>query len=371
MTATRVNAAEPYQVVLCVGGHPADGLPATTRLVDLPVDLNLLTGPAPAAPAADPAVAGERPQRSVDPRLSAVVDALAASGLQPFSLRSKAAVYLDCAPDLALVVVAAIWGFAGRRVDVIVAGEAPMILTGLDAAARTLPDAGRPDSVPDHLQVGAVHESLRYVLTDHLPTADEVSLIKSARRVRFVAPAQLTAAVQYLTVVAGVRSRSDLERLPFLVRGDEPALEPTQPASTVVGLCLDTAYKLGAELRRTLRPEDGIELVDKVEPGARNVQLIAAAAIPMEDVLVRLGARSNPRTALWHCPRPQRHTHGDREASMQVNHGQVRCFRCDLERVDAIRLVMDTLGLSPDEAAAWLVSGASLPPHQYPGYDAA
>jgi hypothetical protein len=39
--------------------------------------------------------------------------------------------------------------------------------------------------------------------------------------------------------------------------------------------------------------------------------------------------------------------------------GQVRCYRCDGERVDSLRLTMDVLGLSPDEAAAWLVEKSS------------
>jgi len=35
-----------------------------------------------------------------------------------------------------------------------------------------------------------------------------------------------------------------------------------------------------------------------------------------------------------------------------------RCFRCDSERVGPLRLTIDTRGLSPDEAARWLIDDA-------------
>jgi hypothetical protein len=43
---------------------------------------------------------------------------------------------------------------------------------------------------------------------------------------------------------------------------------------------------------------------------------------------------------------------------MRVQKGVVRCYVCDPERVDSLRLVMNTLDATADEAATWLLSDA-------------
>jgi hypothetical protein len=36
---------------------------------------------------------------------------------------------------------------------------------------------------------------------------------------------------------------------------------------------------------------------------------------------------------------------------MKINEEKVRCYRCDLEAIDAVRLIMDSLEITPDEAS--------------------
>lgn len=327
-----MTAPKPYQVCLYVGENPPtlEGV----KVVDL-----------------TPAAAEQEP----------VLEQLRSSGLTPADLRARVYFLADGDRDKALAVYSALLGFAGRRLD-ISGGDEIISATDLDNAARSLPDAGRPEEVPDQVQIGAVaHPELPSVVASAALKRPEVSLLRYARRVRFVpldGEKPALAALSQLIVVAGIRARRENDRLPYLCNGDEPA--PTEEtANDVIGLCLDTLRRAAVELRRSLRFDDRGAVADALEPSDRQRTLLAAAALPIEETMARLGARQDPETELWHCPRPDRHTNGDANASMKIVKGKVQCFRCDPERVDSLRLVMDTKALSADEAADWLLSNAS------------
>jgi hypothetical protein len=71
---------------------------------------------------------------------------------------------------------------------------------------------------------------------------------------------------------------------------------------------------------------------------------------------MRILGATTPDGVLWHCPRPDRHRNGDANASMRVDEQGARCFRCDPEKIDSLRLVADVRGISFDEAADWILS---------------
>lgn len=313
-----------YQLCLFVGKLPEQL--ATARTVDV--------SPATAAP-------------------TDVLAAITASELSAADLRARTLVAFDAttAPALAVAVYAALCAFAGRRLDVL-AGTTRIDPAPLLAAAASM-HTDRSGPAEPVAQVGATLDGIPCIVLDHPLTSSDATLIRWSRRLRFVPASDLARALSEFIVIAGIRARPASERLPFLCVGDEVVGEdPLEP----VGTDLDALRDAALHLRREHRSGTRDALVEVMAPSERDQHLAAAAIMPIEQTLSRLGARQNPDTSLWHCPRPSRHTHGDATASMRVQKEKVRCYRCDAERVDSLRLTMDVTGLSVDEAADWLLA---------------
>ncbi len=322
-----------YQVCVHVGPRPS-GLDRSVRFVELSIDV------------ATPEV---------------VLKSLAESGLTPGDFRADAVCSFETDTTTAVLTYAAVVGFAQRRVDVLSSNM--LIEAGkIDRLARSIKDAGKPETVPQQVQVGVVqHQTLPSIAFSSQLSAADASSIRYARRVRFAPSAEIPSAITQFLVVAGIRARVAVDRFPYLVQGDEPAPNETTPLQ-ITGVCLDTLRADALELRRRHRTGSRETVIPKPAPSVRRSSLMKAAEIAIEDALVLLGGRKNESTGLWHCPRPTRHTNGDANASMRVVKGLVRCYRCDGERVDSLRLAMDVLGLSPDESALWLVSRSAEKP---------
>jgi hypothetical protein len=320
----------PYQLVAYCGIDPAPQL-ADVKLVDLSFGLST-----PAEPAE-----GEIPEHPA-------VAAMRASALSAADVRSRILFFID--PNLdalrATCAYAALSAFCGRRVDASLGTERHEMHT-LDVDARKLPDAGRPEVIPDLAVIGegsadAPDDAVvtRYAISGW--TAEELSQIRWAKRVLLHLPSSPLAAIDAFVRVSAVRARSDAERFPAL------ALQ-----GQVVEA--DEIRKGAAESRRSQRHDAGSTLAEKsaLPAGARD--LLAAATVPVEAVMLALGS-TTPGEGLWHCPRPKRHSNGDANASMRVERGKSRCFRCDAERVDVIRLVSDSRGWTASESAEWILT---------------
>lgn len=319
-----------YQVCVHVGPRP-EGIAADARFVEL---------------------------RVTEPTSESVLGALADTDLTPGDFRADAVCSIEADRDIAVLVYAALVGFAQRRLDLISGGRI-VDASRIDAVARGIADAGKPDPVPTQVQVGVVDNlQVPSILFSSQLSPSDASSIRYARRVRFAPALEVTAAITQFLVVAGIRARGHVDRFPYLVSGDEPAASADAQLQ-VPGVCLDTLRASALELRRKHRIGDRRCMVPAEAVDPRRIVLESAAAVPIETAMRLLGARQNPDTGLWHCPRPSRHNNGDANASMRAMKGQVRCYRCDGERVDSLRLAMDVLGLTPDEAAAWLVAEAT------------
>ena len=313
-----------YQVCLCVGLPPAEM--QASRGVDI----------TPAAPTAE-----------------AMIAAIRTAGIEASDLRAKTLLSLDCDAATAALAYAAVVGFAGRRVDVLVAGT--LIQSELLYRAGIKMQQPRPAASLECVLVGAVHEGIRSIVLDRALADESAAVIRWARRLRFVPNADPVQTISQLIVVSALRHRTTGDRLPLLCDGTEPAPASDAPLDPV-GIDLDDVRAEALSIRRSVRSGDRDAVADTVEPSLRRQRLAVAASLPIEETLVRLGARQNEDTDLWHCPRPERHSHGDATASMRIQRGRVRCYRCDAERVDSLRLTMDARGLSVDEAADWLLA---------------
>lgn len=294
-----------------------------------------------------------------------VLETLRTCGLTPADLRARTVFLAEGDETTAMAVYAALIGFSNRRIDV-ASGSDLLDVAPIHEMAKRLEDEGKPLEPAEIVQVGVVHPDIPSVGAGTTLTEAQVTLIRYARHARFAPVGEgVISALSQLILVSGVRVRNNSDRLPVLVKGDEPIPEPE--SEEVVGIDLDAIRREAIEFRRTQRFDERSAIVAPVEPSARQLALQEAAATPIEETLDRLGAQLDEETGLWHCPRPDRHTNGDANASLKVAKGLVRCYRCDAEAVDSLRLTADTMGISVDEAAVWLKSDARLPRLSYPG----
>jgi hypothetical protein len=287
--------------------------------------------------------------------VESVVARVAQAGMTPADLRSRTVVIVGGDPGAAVAVYATLIGFAGRYLD-ISDGTQQVEADQIVRSAASWPSSPRPEQPLLLAQLGADHPQLVTVGLSGALQPDEVAVVSYSRRLRFVPATAAFPALLQLIAVAAIRRRGVDDRLPQLVAGDEPVTGSLKDAYSA-GLDLEMLRRAGQELRRRALPDRG-SLVEPVTLDERQRRLLLAAEADIAETMIRLGARHNEDTGLWHCPRPDRHTNGDANASMKVSAGRTRCFRCDTERVDPLRLTIDTLGCSVDEAADWLLDGA-------------
>lgn len=289
------------------------------------------------------------------PTPDAVLGAIEAAALVAADLRAKTLLSLDTDPTLAILIYTAAAGFAGRPLDVLV-GDRLIDAGSLHSAGLSLHQP-RPTTAIDVFQVGALTTKIASLTLTAPLSAQDATAIRWARRLRFIPDPDTATALSQFIVVTALRARPQGERYPLLCDGTEPAPEPASPLEPV-GIDLDPLRLSALTLRRAHHSGERDSIADFLESTPRLARLYEAGEYPISTTLARLGARHNDESDLWHCPRPERHTHGDATASMRVQHGRVRCYVCDPERVDSLRLVMDCLSCSPDEAADWILSDA-------------
>lgn len=275
-----------------------------------------------------------------------VVGALKAAGITPSDLRARTLFLADEFADqrVTLALYAALCGFAGRRLD-FSTGAGLTNAAGLHHAGVTAEDEGRPDQPADTVTVGRPFADEPAVDPSQPLDPSAVTLLRHARKVLLRPNTRGNQALlTQFVVMAAIRVRNGAEHFPALAEDNGEIVE------------LDLLRREGSELRRSIHTDVRDALAEPMAVTARQKTLTdAAARLGMEDVLLRLGSEQHPETGYWRCTRPGRHRNGDANPSMRVVEGKIRCFRCDTEPVDPLRLVMDTLDLAPDAAAEFLL----------------
>lgn len=258
-----------------------------------------------------------------------VTEALTAAGVTSADIRSRTILQVNdiSAPDLA-VLVSTLHGFTGRWVVTNLDGN----LLDLPTLADNAPPAGPRPEEPSLEVIVMSTEALRA----DAPHARRAFLAES------LGPANMLVA---LTILSVLRRRPSGERFPNVLTNDDEVVQ------------LEDARRAGAHLRTSSRPSLEAPLAEKKPLADRIVRMQRAASVPIQSVLVRLGSHMDEESGKWRCPRPDRHSNGDSSPSMVVTgENTTQCFRCDPERVDAIRLVADTLDCTGDEAADWILA---------------
>lgn len=256
----------------------------------------------------------------------------------------------------ALVAYAAVTGFVGRFLD-ISAGKRIEPLSAVVASSRRIARQadGRRDETP-RLDCMLVSPTA----SDELPTivfdpSDPLAVfgppaaaaVRFARQVVLTPPTETHSALRLLAALAGLRSTTRVQdRFPNL-----------QVADAVVDL--EDVRRSGQILRNQLSLPSAEQLVEARPLSNQQKLLLSARQVAMAPVLEALGSTQSEDGQFYRCPRPQNHANGDRNPSMRIKEGKVRCFVCDPEWVDPLQLVLSSRGLAPVEAARWVLSVAS------------
>lgn len=275
----------------------------------------------------------------------AVLAAITTAGLTAADLRTRTLFIAGTGSvERALSVYAAVCGFAGRHLDV----------SDLEQVTDTrsvyepflLPaDVPRPEST---------HESMLFSADDVVNGLDPLvlPLVHFAKKVVLGASTSVSTTLEALMMLSALRRRGPVEKFPLLL----PSGVTLPEGDLDEGLLdLDALRRSGAQLRRDRRIDDRATVVERLEPSVRSARLVEASLLPLEDVLTRLGSIRDDSSGFYRCPRPDRHRNGDATPSARLAEHGFRCFRCDAEQVDALRLVMDVKSMGPDAAAEWLL----------------
>jgi len=304
-----------------------------------------------------------------------VGQAVAAADVSSADMRSSVVVSFAgdrVSVESVVVTYAYLLGFARRRLDVHIADRV-CVASRVGQWVHGLACAVRPPVVQPLVTVGnaaefgeitAVHVDAVADENQAVVDADAATVVAWARRLLWAADRDVAVALVQLCVLAALRARGASERLPALLGAD----------GRVVDLA---AVRRSGELSRSAsRSDTRFALAPVPSLSARQQRLCAAAAVDIEQVLAALGARSavvadpasGEQMRVWHCLHPQNHTNGDATPSARVGaiaSGGVgfRCLRCLSERLDPLRLVMWSEGVTVDVAAdlihQWNLASAS------------
>ena len=293
------------------------------------------------------------------------IDALEKSGLTASDTKTKTLVELKEKSLEALTIYAALCGLASRTLDCEIDGVLCRFVN-IPQSADSVPARDQSNPLEDVLIVGSapgidmnfaqmletenmirIHNAKKVVLTGEFTANPSIS------------GEEFLALVQNVMLIASIRQKPSASRYPSLhvsTTYELADLTKIQQGDASLLLDLEAIRKEGGKIRRSSRTDDRTELMSPVDLTMRQRVLMEAAEVNVEETLVKLHSHRNEDTGLWRCSRPQNHRNGDANPSSHVDDNKVRCYKCDLEPLDPLRLVMETLNISPDDAATWLLS---------------
>jgi len=286
-----------------------------------------------------------------------LLTAIGSANITSADLKAKTLLSLEGDVERSVLLYTILVGFAGRRVDFLADGVLVDGSNLYNSVYDMVKALEKPEVLPDYIQLSKEsNSSLEWVDLNAKISTEQLFRIRYSRRVRISLDDISTAkALTTLITVAAIRNRNGSDRYPMLVKNynDQLFVDPSLPEEERVGFGYDLEQirRKGNESRRENRLDDRTAVVDKIESTERIESIAKAALVDVSKALVMLGSEYNSETEFWRCPRPTRHRNGDANPSMKIIEGKVRCFRCDQEPMDAVRLIVDTLNITADDAA--------------------
>ena len=279
-----------------------------------------------------------------DTTLESISYAISQANLTAADMRAKTLLVIDgISIEMALSVYSLILGFAARRINISVNGEIIDAAT-LNHFGLISKDGGKPSEPAEYIILKNSD------FKEELPI-DFITQLRYAKRCLLPLDTNLKETLEIFIRAAGIRIRNNGDHLPTLSKSSNANEEDES-------LIIDTNSfrKLGNELRRMVKTDDRGAIVRPGEVTPRDLNLEKAAKLPIEIALQYLGSYVDETGEFWRCPRPERHRNGDLNPSMKISEEKVRCYRCDLESIDGLRLIMDSLDVTPDEASKIILS---------------
>ncbi|MEV4094444.1 hypothetical protein [Streptosporangium saharense] len=287
----------------------------------------------------------------VEDHVAAVLEAWANQRLKISDRRSRMVFVAGEGPDV-IAYYAVICGLANRWVDVQVNGVTSD-MEHIWEDGRRLTDGGSMTPSLKWAQVGGedpLHMPHVALEPETQPSPEAVSMIRYAYRLRMVPPRRVKPALERFVFLAGIRDIRG-PRLPVLSTGHEP--EPKNTKTSGQGIDLEELRKRISKIRRR-HVQDDYEIVQAETELESYRKLADANAEPIDSVLLRLGCSATTDSPpVWDCPRPIRHQH----PSLRIRDNKAKCQVCDRNKdlLTPTQLVADTLQITPDEAASFIV----------------
>ena len=282
--------------------------------------------------------------------IPAAIEALQNSGLTLEDLRSKSCCYLYTnTPETLLIYITASI-FAGRWLDFYLDGTLVDAIQVETTASKLIPTASPVDRESEYLVYSEklLSPPPNSLIFENL-VAENIQLISFTKNLVYVLNSKsLLENILNVISISTLRNRNGFSRMPNLSTKMEISEDNTN---------LENLRRTVQDYRKSKKLGNREAVINIFEITDQRVKYLEKASLaPIDIVLEKLGAKQNKDTFMYHCPRPNRHSNGDRTPSTKVSDGKVQCMRCDSEKVDALRIVMDTLALSPDDAAEWILS---------------
>ena len=288
---------------------------------------------------------------SIEDMISSIVSA----NISAADLKAKTVVSLEGDVARSVLMYSLIVGFAGRRIDFLADGILVDSNAMYNSVYELVKEIEKPEVLPEFTQIGKEQfEGVYWVDMSAKLSVEDLFHIRFSKRVRIsLDDVNTNKALTTLITVAAIRNRNGSDRFPILVKyhNDPLFLTSENPEEQLAfGYDLEQIRRKGNEIRRENKLDDRSTVVEKIELTDRLESIELAGKIDVSKALIMLGSEYNSETDFWRCPRPARHRNGDANPSMKVIEGKVRCFRCDQEPLDAVRLIVDTLNLTADDA---------------------
>ena len=268
-----------------------------------------------------------------------ILEALKNANLSAADMRAKMLIVFDDITDgQAINLYSALIGFAGRRVEYLYKGELYDANTIHDSMSR-LEDSGKPNELVEEVFFNNPEKPLNFIL-EELISAEDLTKIRYSKSC-IINAENTTELFKSFITISSLRFRNNTEHLPSYEVGS-------------VVYEQESIRRASNEIRRSVKNDVRGFIAPKIESTKRVEWLQEVANTPIEKILEHLDCYHDIENDFWRCPRPERHRNGDKNPSMKISEGKIRCYRCDSENIDSLRVIMDTKGLSPDAAANYI-----------------
>lgn len=277
---------------------------------------------------------------SVD-NIDNIEDIFLQAKINPIDLKSKTLINLsnNDNKDMVLSLYSFIVGYAGRRVDIAFDGNITKI-DKLHNFARKKDDAGKIELQNEEIIVGDENSKDGKIINFKSEITQElVSIIRYSKKL-IIKESNVSVQQELLQfiIISSLRIKDKAENLPSFCNSSGDNIE------------LDEFRKKGSEFKKRLRSIIDIEIIDRTALSERQLEIEKYDQTDIARVISFLGSKKNSELDLWHCTRPYNHRNNDANPSMAIINNKTRCFRCDTEEIGPIRIILETLSISPDEA---------------------